>query len=117
MTSCSSSPQAFTDNGKPGQIKAVVFYDANANGILDQGETGLVDRVSISQDISCPPSNVKNITNEDTNNNGEAVFKDLKPGRYCVAYMGSKGVTTKLSAEVFLSSEQEVQVNFGLLEK
>jgi hypothetical protein len=30
-----------TDTGKPGQIKAVVFYDENGNGSRDPGEVVL----------------------------------------------------------------------------
>ena len=118
ITGCSTPSQAqINDNGKPGQIKAIVFFDANRNGAKDQGESGLTDHVSISQEISCPPANYKKTTTNETDADGETVFKDLKPGRYCVAYMGSKGVTTKMTVEVALSSEQTAQVAFGLSEK
>ena len=113
----SSTPPQIIDNGKPGQIKAIVFYDKNKNGIMDQDELGLNDSVSISQQLSCPPSNSEGITKSDTNSNGEAVFTDLKPGRYCVAYVGGKSTTTKLTVEVYLSSEQTAQAFFGLFEK
>ena len=105
------------DNGKPGQIVVTVFYDENANGIKDQGEKGLIDQVSISQDSTCPPSNLQNITRSDTASNGETVFNELKPGRYCISYMGGRASTTKLNSEVFLSSEQKAQVFFGLSEQ
>jgi hypothetical protein len=45
-----------------------------------------------------------------------AVFTGLKPGRYCIAYMGTRGLTTKLTDLVDLSSEQEIQVVFGASE-
>jgi len=40
LTACGESEPSFTDNGNPGDIKAVVFYDDNQNGIMDSGETG-----------------------------------------------------------------------------
>jgi hypothetical protein len=119
IAGCGSTGQTqtkITDNGKPGQIKAIVFYDANRNGTQDQGEPGLTDNVSISQDVSCPPSNLKNISRADSDTTGVAVFSGLKPGRYCVAYMGTRGLTTKLTDLVDLSSEQEIQVVFGASE-
>jgi uncharacterized protein (DUF2141 family) len=114
--SASPSQPAFTDNGQPGQIKVIVFYDQNGNRTLDQGEPGLSDRVSISQDVSCPASRENLLTKLDTDPSGTALFTNLKPGHYCVAYMGSKGSTTKLTIEVDVSSEQVVPVYFGLNE-
>jgi hypothetical protein len=117
LVGCGSSQPEIKDNGHPGQIKAIVFFDANHNGILDAGEPGIKDGVSISQDISCPASNSQKITKAETDANGETTFKDLKPGRYCVAYIGSVAITTRLTNEVYLSSDQVAQVSFGLLEK
>ena len=42
------------------------------------------------------------------------MYENLQPGIYCVAYLGDKSVTTKLTVEVSLSSEQAAQVAFGL---
>ena len=39
LTACNSQP-TFVDNGNPGQIKVVVYYDDNQNSKLDAGETG-----------------------------------------------------------------------------
>ena len=55
LAGCQSQPD-YTDNGNPGQIKAVIFYDDNRNGAMDDDETGAQTEVGISQDVSCPPS-------------------------------------------------------------
>jgi hypothetical protein len=119
LASCGTSqsqPQV-VDNGKPGQIKAITFYDENHNQVFDQGEIGLVDNISISQDVSCPPSDLKNITRMDTGVDGTALFTNLKPGNYCVAYMGGRTMDTNITKEVAVSSEQETLVYFGLTDK
>jgi uncharacterized protein (DUF2141 family) len=116
IAGCTAS-QEYTDNGLPGQIKITVYYDENQNKVMDQGEPGLTDEVSISQDISCLAGKEEALTRAVTDGNGSTVFKDLKPGRYCVAYMGNKITTTRLTVEVSLSSEQVAQVNFELAEK
>ena len=113
IAACSAKPEII-DNGNPGQIKVFVFQDENRNGVKDQGEPGVVDKVGISQDISCPASSMDKVTTAETNTDGETTYVDLQPGIYCVAYLGSKGVTTKLTVEVNLSSEQVAQVAFGL---
>ena len=113
VSACSAEPEII-DNGNPGQIKVSVFLDENRNGIKDQGEMGVVDKVGISQDISCPAGSMDKVTIAETNAEGEAMYEDLQPGIYCVAYMGGKSVTTKLTVEVHLSSEQVAQVAFGL---
>ena len=117
ITGCSSSKSEIKDNGHPGQIKAIVFYDANHNRIQDPGEPGLKDRVSLSQDFSCPATDSKKMTIVETDANGETVIGDLKPGHYCVAYSGDSTMTTKLTNEIDLSSEQTIQVIFGRMEK
>jgi hypothetical protein len=111
ISSCSAEPEIF-DNGNPGQINVVVFLDENRNGVKDQGEPGVIDRVGLSQEKSCPAIDKETIV--ETSTSGETMYKDLQPGIYCVAYMGSKGVTTKLNVDVYLSSEQVAQVAFGL---
>ena len=112
LAGCVSAP-TITDNGHPGQIKAIVFYDANRNGKLDSGETGPQTRVAISQDVSCPPQNDQSITWTATDTNGVALIKDLKPGKYCVFPDGNYSATTPLTVDVYLSSDQEVLVVFG----
>jgi uncharacterized protein (DUF2141 family) len=116
LAGCASQPK-IADNGKPGQIKVVTFFDENRNGKRDQGEVGISDRVSISQDISCPSSSIQKLIPAETDSNGETVFKDLKPGQYCVAYFGNRGATTRLANLVSLSSDQEIQALIGLSEQ
>jgi hypothetical protein len=88
--------------------------DANGSGTKDQDEPGLVDRVSISQDISCPASSIEHLRAAQTDSNCETVYKDLKSGRYCVANIGNNASTTKLAFYVYLSSEEETQAYFGI---
>jgi uncharacterized protein (DUF2141 family) len=115
VAGCNSAPE-IVDNGKPGQIKVIIYLDDNRNSAMDAGEPGLTDKVGISQDVSCPASSMDNVTVVETASSGETVFSNLKPGRYCVAYMGDKGLTTKLTKEVNLSSDQVLMVAFGLTE-
>ena len=68
------SQSEIIDNGFPGQIKVSVYLDANGSGNKDQGEPGLVDRVSISQDISCPGSDVENLRIAEKDSNGETDY-------------------------------------------
>jgi uncharacterized protein (DUF2141 family) len=117
LASCSTSQPKIVDNGKPGQIKVTVFVDKNGNGKLDQGESGAQDQVGISQYLSCPATHDNKITKAETDANGEVVFQNLKPGQYCVMGPGnSQTMTTKMTVEVNLSSEQTVEVIFGVME-
>lgn len=113
LVGCSTKPE-IVDNGKPGQINVTVFEDHNRNQKMDQNEPGAVEKVAIAQDISCPAGNDEKVTEVDSDSSGKAQFKDLKPGLYCVMFKGRGGLTTKITAEVPLSSEQVVHVAFGL---
>jgi uncharacterized protein (DUF2141 family) len=112
LAGCSSQP-AFVDNGNPGQIKAVVFYDDNKNSTMDAGEIGAPLRVAISQEVSCPPSGTPNFVETDAN--GETIFTELKPGKYCVFVDNNSGMTTKMNQEGYVSSDQELVVMFGVV--
>lgn len=114
LTGCQSQP-TFIDNGNPGQINAVIFYDDNRNGVLDTNETGAQTEVSFSQDISCPPSRKDTMTFVEADVNGRAQFKDLKPGKYCVHPVKNFGMTTKQNLEIYVSSDEVVNVFFGIV--
>ncbi|MFO7584464.1 MAG: hypothetical protein R6W69_07015 [Anaerolineales bacterium] len=114
LTSCQSQPP-YTDNGNPGQIKAIIFYDDNRNRVLDSNEIGAETELGISQDISCPPSRDEAITPILADINGEVLFQDLKPGKYCIHPMGNFGMTTKQNQEVYVSSDQTTTVLFGIV--
>jgi hypothetical protein len=116
-TGCAKATPAFSDNGNPGQIKITVFYDANGNNIQDAGEIGHQDRVLVGQDISCPPTDPAKFKFYQADDQGIAVVKNLKPGKYCVGYAGEKTMSSKLTLDVFLSSDQEAQVSFGTIEQ
>ncbi len=111
---CKSQPP-ITDNGNPGRIKVITFYDDNRNGQLDGSESGNSIRMGVSQDISCPASSLDKVTQLDSNANGVGVFENLKPGKYCVSLIGNYDMTTKMNPEVSLSSDQEIVVRLGLL--
>ena len=111
LNGCASQPLN-TDTGKPGQIKVVVFYDDNKNGVMDAGESGAQSRVAISQELSCPPAGDPNWV--DTDPSGIHVFQDLKPGKYCVFPLGAVSYTTKMTQEAYVSSDQVATVAFGM---
>jgi uncharacterized protein (DUF2141 family) len=114
LAGCGKQP-TYTDNGNLGVIKAVAFFDDNANGKMDTGEEGVPAEIGISQDISCPAMGMDKITVLPADATGIALFMDLKPGKYCVNPVGNYGMTTKMNLEVYLSSEQETLVTFGLV--
>jgi hypothetical protein len=114
LMGCESEPE-IVDTGQPGTIRVVVFADANRNDIYDEGEGVPNQLVGISQDLSCPAGNIETVTKLNTDVNGEAYFEGLEPGKYCVMYMGSGKATTKLTHEIYLSSEQVLPVGFGIL--
>jgi uncharacterized protein (DUF2141 family) len=111
---CQSQP-AYTDNGNPGQIKAVIFYDDNRNGIMDSNEAGVQTELGISQEISCPPSNDEAIAPIVADVNGVVFFQELKPGKYCIHPMGNFGMTTKQNLEIYVSSEATTTAMFGIV--
>jgi hypothetical protein len=110
LAACGKKEPAFTDNGNPGQIKAFVFVDSNQNGIFDSDEKRLPTKVSISQEVSCPPSSQPNWL--DTDANGTYVFEDLKPGKYCVIQLSDYKITSKMTQEVFVSSDATTTVTW-----
>lgn len=114
LTSCDRKPQ-YTDNGNPGQIKAVVFYDDNKNGTMDSGETGAPQRVAITQEVTCTPTGTPNFVQTDVN--GVTMFRDLKPGMYCVFIDNGYGMTTKMDYQVYVSSDLVTTVMFGVVKE
>jgi hypothetical protein len=117
VSGCSAATPEIKDTGQPGSIKIFVFLDANHNGIVDPGEEGLQTQVFITQQLSCPPTDVTKLIKQPTGPDGLTTFKNLKAGRYCVGQFGNYAMTTRAVVEVFLSSDQEAQTAFGLGEK
>jgi hypothetical protein len=105
LTACVDSEPTFTDNGNPGQIKAIFFYDDNKNARMDAGEAGVQAQAiaGITQEISCPPTSTPSYVNTDAS--GVHEFKDLKPGKYCLYLNNGFIPTTKLTQEVYVSSD------------
>jgi len=114
LTSCGKSEPPYLDNGNPGQIKAVFFYDDNKNGKMDEGESGVQaqDIVGIAQEISCPPSGTPSFVDSDVS--GVYVFDDLKPGKYCLYLNNGFTPVTSLTQEVYVSSDKVTTTYFGL---
>ena len=114
LTACGESEPPFTDNGNPGQIKAIFFFDDNKNGQQDDGETGVQAQsiVGIAQEVSCPPTSTPSYV--DTDANGVYEFKDLKPGKYCLYLNNGFTPVTKLTQEVYVSSDMVTTVYFGM---
>ena len=117
LTACSESEPLFTDNGNPGQIKAVVFFDDNQNGIMDGGETGAPShRLALADRVGCT-SSTGNLYFVPTDSDGVVNFSDLKPGRYCVAIDNGYSTTTKLNLDAYVSSDMVTTVIFGVVRK
>ena len=115
LAGCNSPSSQVVDNGKPGNIEILVFEDGNGNEIQDAGEVGISEEVSITQQISCPGTDTAQLTRLMTDAQGRGLFTDLKPGVYCVAYMGGESTTTRITIKVPVSSEQTTQVTFGVM--
>jgi hypothetical protein len=112
LAGCQSEPP-FTDNGNPGQIKAVVFYDDNRNGVMDSSEKGAQYEVTVSQEVSCPPTSPVSEQGGMSDADGIALIQDLKPGKYCVLVYADYSPTTKLTQEIYVSSDMITTVMFG----
>jgi len=114
LTACGESKPSYTDNGNPGQIRAVFFYDDNRNGKMDAGESGVQAQAiaGIAQDISCPPTSTPAYV--DTDAAGIREFKDLKPGRYCIFLNNGFTPVTKMTQEVYVNSDLVTTVHFGI---
>jgi len=113
LTACDSEP-TYIDNGNLGQIKVIVFYDDNKNGMFDDGESGtqIQEVIGIAQEISCPPSSTPSYMNTDAN--GVLEFNELKPGKYCLYLNNGFNPVTKFTQEVYVSSDMITNVYFGL---
>lgn len=113
LTACQDQP-TFVDTGTPGQIRAVFFFDDNKNGVMDAGETGVQAQAiaGLSQEVSCPPSSTPSYVNTDAS--GVHEFTDLKPGKYCLYLNNGFLPTTKLTREVYVSSDLTTTVYFGI---
>ena len=103
LAACAKSAPAYTDNGNPGQIKVIVFVDSNQNGVPDGDEKGLQVETAIMQEISCPGTSQPEW--QDSDASGVYTFKDLKPGKYCVMINTDRSITSKLTQEVYVSSD------------
>lgn len=117
ITGCTQSAPEIKDTGEPGVIKAFIFLDNNHNGAFDAGEEKLQGKVYYSQQISCPPGDASKLTIQSTGSDDVVRFDRLKPGTYCIGMYGNFSQTTPSVRQISLSSNQEVVVAFGLIEK
>ncbi len=110
LAACAKSSPPYTDNGHPGQIKVTVFVDNNQNGVLDGNEKGLQVKTALMQEVSCP--GISQPTWQDSDATGVYTFKDLKPGKYCILVMTDRNVTSKMTQEVYVSSDNTTPANW-----
>lgn len=116
LAGCGSPEPEIFDNGKPGQITVRIYNDQNKNHVWDEGETGVVDQVSVVQGSHCPTGKPReDRLIQTTGGDGLAVFSNLAAGRYCISYLGTKVSTTAVSGWAYLDSEEESEVHFGVL--
>lgn len=117
LTACGESEPPFTDNGNPGQIKAVVFFDDNQNGIMDNDETGAPSyRLALADQVGCS-SSTGSLTFIPADSDGVVIFSNLKPGMYCVAIDNGYKTTTKLNLDAYVSSDLVTTVTFGVIKE
>lgn len=115
LAACGESEPQFTDNGNPGHIKAVVFYDENQNGIMDSDETVAPSiRLALADQVGCT-SSTGTLNFVPTDSDGVVNFSDLKPGRYCVGIDNGYKTTTKLNMDAYVSSDTVTTVAFGVI--
>jgi hypothetical protein len=116
ITACSeNSGPPFVDNGNPGHIKAVAFYDDNQNGMMDNGETGApAIRLALADQVGCI-SSTGSFNFIPTDSNGVVNFRDLKPDLYCVAIDNGYKTTGKLNVNAYVSSDMVTTVMFGVI--
>ena len=115
LSACGTNEPEIFDNGQPGQIRVVVFHDENHNRVMDEGESGVSDEVAIGQGVSCPTGKGRDeLLFAQISPEGSALYLGLVPGRCCVMYTGGAITTMKLNHWVYLDSEEEVEVLFGM---
>jgi len=115
LTTCGESEPSFTDNGNPGHIKAVVFFDENQNGIMDDEDIGAPSiRLALADQVGCT-SSTGSLNFVPTDADGVVNFSDLKPGRYCVGIDNGYKTTTKLNLDAYVSSDVVTTVMFGIV--
>jgi protocatechuate 3,4-dioxygenase beta subunit len=90
---------------EPGKICAIKFLDANENGEMDTGETGLAGVT-----ITLNGGNAKQ-----TGSDGRVCFDGLEPGRYTISEIVPAGyhATTQTSYTKDICWDQKVTVYFG----
>jgi hypothetical protein len=116
LTACAeNSGPPFVDNGNPGQIQAIAFYDDNQNGVMDNGEVGAPSyRLTLADQVGCT-SSTGSFTYIPTDSNGIVNFRDLKPGLYCVAIDNGYKTTSKMNVDAYVSSDLVTTVTFGVM--
>jgi len=115
LSACGTNEPPYTDNGNPGQIKAVVFFDDNKNGIMDSGEVGApLHRLALADRVGCT-SSTGTLNFLPTGEDGVLIFSDLEPGSYCVGIDNGYAMTTKVNVDAFVSSDEITTVMFGVV--
>jgi hypothetical protein len=79
VTEGGSDKKDFPYQPKPGSLSGTLFYDANKNGIQDNGENG-IGGVTVTLTDS-----LNNQTTTTTDTSGKYSFTNLKPGSYSVS--------------------------------
>jgi hypothetical protein len=72
---------AVTPTPAPGNLRGIVFYDDNEDGVLNGGEPGIVGATLDLGSGACPSTGLAATT---TNHLGYYAFNNLLPGTYCV---------------------------------
>jgi len=117
LAGCGTNEPPYTDNGNPGHIKAVAFFDDNQNGIMDNEEVGAPSvRLALADRVGCS-SSTGSLNFIPTDANGVINFNDLKPGLYCVGIDNGYKTTTKLNMDAYVSSDVVTTVMFGVIKE
>jgi SdrD B-like domain len=114
----------FAYQPRPGSIGNLVWNDANGNGALDAGETGLSGwPVTIAPAAGTPPLPAGYATTQNTDANGGYTFGNVPPGMYKVCVKPPPGYTESYDLDGIASAncatrtigagENATDVDFG----
>ena len=101
----------------PAKLGDKVWYDSNANGLQDDGETGVKDVTVVLLGSDCS-TEVTGVTPQKTDADGNYLFTDLVAGEYCVEFKNiPDGYAISPQNKGNVEKDSDVNVKTGITEK